>query len=68
MILLISSAKHVLLSQVTRLKRVIQGYDTNGMHITLYNPFNLVSIHSIFMLESRKQQNHNLYHHVSRET
>ena len=65
MILLISSAKHVLLSQVTRLKRVIQGYVHTVSIITLYNPFNLVSIHSIFMLESRKQQNNNLYYHVS---
>ena len=68
MILLIPSAKHFFLSQVTRLKRVIQGYVHTVSIITLYNPFNLVSIHSISMLESRKQQNNNLHCHVSRET
>ena len=65
MILLIPSAKYFFLSQVTRLKRVIQGYVHTVSIITLYNPFNLVSIHSIFMLENRKRQNNNLYYPVS---
>ena len=56
------------LSRENKSEIVIKGYDTNGIPITLYNLYNLVSIHSISMLESRKQQNNNLHCHVSRET
>ena len=50
----------VAISLVARLKRVIKGYETIGIFITFYNPFNLIASGEIGLLLRRTRQNDNL--------